>query len=147
MFIKLKSMKSIKFLFILFMVILISAPICLSILPRIEAFSNLTPGNYPDSENSYLLSGYYPENKDGSLGVTSSSEMYNEYYKKFNKNSKYLANPNDGTCSRPEFCGPFYKDKKVVIPNQPPIIPFSSPDIRVNFYGSHPLVCPDDLSQ
>lgn len=141
-----KSMKSIKFLFIFLLVVIFSAPLFLSIVPNIENFSNLTPGTYPDSETQYLLSGYYPEKKNGQLGVTDSQMMY-EDYSKYNINSKYLANPNDGTCSRPEFCGPFYDNKKVIIPKQPPIIPFSSPDVRVNFYGSHPLICPQNYYQ
>ena len=109
---------------------------------HIENFSNLLPGNYPNSETSYLLSGFYPEKKNGSLGVTDSQTMYSQYYNPNITNSKYLANPNNGTCSAPEFCGPFYNDKKVIIPDQPKMIPFSSPKVRVNYYASHPLVCP-----
>ena len=139
-----KVSKNVKFLFIFFIAIIVSAPLILSFLSNtIENFSNLTPGKYPESETNYLLYDFYPEKKNGELGVTDSQMMY-EDYNKYNINSKYLANPNNGSCSPPDFCGPFYNNKKVIIPPQPPIIPFSSPQVRVNFYGSHPLICPQN---
>ena len=140
-----KVSKNVKFLFIFFIVIIVSAPLILSFLSNtIENFSNLTPGKYPESETNYLLYDFYPEKKNGALGVTDSESMYENYYNPNVANSKYLANPNNGSCSPPEFCGPFYNNKKVIIPPQPPIIPFSSPQVRVNFYGSHPLICPQN---
>ena len=40
------------------------------------------------------------------------------------------------------FVGDIYNNKKIDISKTPKIIPFSSPDIRVNYYDSHKLVCP-----
>ena len=36
-----------------------------------------------------------------------------------------------------------YNDKKIDPVKTPNPIPFSSPKLRVNFYGSHKLICPD----
>ena len=52
-------------------------------------------------------------------------------------NVRYWKTPNNGQCSPAEFCGGLYDDKEIDEPKTPKQIPFSSSDIRVNYYGSH----------
>ena len=62
-------------------------------------------------------------------------------YGKHTKNVKYWATPNNGKCLRGFFCGGLYNNKKIDVPKTPPIIPFSSPAIRVNYYNSLEQTC------
>jgi hypothetical protein len=102
----------------------------------------LEPGVFPVSVTKPLLQGDYPLQKAGAglsdLDSRSMSEYYpvfpNSYLQRTN-NVRYWATPNNGTCSPANMCGTLYKDKKINIPEFPPIIPFSSKDTRVNVYA------------
>lgn len=111
-----------------------------------EAFTNLSPGKYPISEDVPLLNEY-PLKKN--MGLSNNTyEMNSSYYPIFGSsygqhtnNVKYWATPNNGKCLRGFFCGGLYNNKKIDVPKTPPIIPFSSPAIRVNYYNSLEQIC------
>ena len=71
--------------------------------------------------------------------------VFGSSYGQYTNNVRYWATPDNGLCSRAEFCGGIYKNKDIKPIKTPNPIPFSSPDVRVNFYGSHPLECPADV--
>lgn len=117
---------------------------------NMEGYANLTPGLYPISDDVPLLHEY-PLKKN--MGVSENTYQENSMYypvfgssyKQYTNNVRYWATPNNGQCSPAEFCGGLYDDKKIVVPDTPKEIPFSSPDIRVNYYGSHKLECPSSM--
>jgi len=122
---------------------------------RFEGFSNLTPGTYPISEDIPLLHEY-PLKKQMGISTNTYAENSKQYpifgssYDQNTNNVRYWASPDNGECSPAEFCGGLYDNKKIDIPKTPTIIPFSSSDIRVNYYGSHKIDCPasmDDNSE
>lgn len=102
----------------------------------------LEPGAFPESVTKPLLQGDYPLQKAGAglsdLDSRSMSAFYpvfpNSYLQRTN-NVRYWATPNNGTCIPANMCGTLYEDKKIDIPQFPPIIPFSSKDTRVNVYA------------
>ena len=75
-------------------------------------------------------SGYYP--------------IFGSSLGQYTNNVRYWATPNNGKCTPPSFCGALYKNKHIEIEKTPNAIPFSSKEIRVNYYGSHKLTCPDN---
>lgn len=132
------------FLVLALLFAIISAPF---VKNNMEGFVGLTPGTYPISEDVPLLHEY-PFKKN--MGISKNTYADNsEYYPIFGSsyeqhtnNVRYWSTPNNGLCSPAEFCGGLYDNKKMDIQKTPSSIPFSSPDIRVNYYGSHKLECP-----
>ena len=116
---------------------------------NMEGYANLTPGDYPISDDVPLLHEY-PFKKN--MGVSENTyednstyyPVFGSSYGQYTNNVRYWASPNNGQCSPAEFCDGLYDDKKIEVPEQPNEIPFSSPDIRVNYYGSHKLECPSN---
>jgi len=112
-----------------------------------EGFTTLTPGLFPSSVDVPLLHEY-PLKKNMGVSANTSENNYPYYpvfgssYGQFTNNVRYWETPDNGLCSRAEFCGGLYNNKKIDISKTPKIIPFSSPDIRVNYYDSHKLTCP-----
>lgn len=85
-----------------------------------ETFSTLTYGNYPESQDNYLLYDTYEQNKEKTNLDTNSYEaslMNNESrvqmssYKQETNNKKNWSNPDNGNCIPTDFCGTFYKSK------------------------------------
>jgi hypothetical protein len=117
---------------------------------NIEGYSNLTPGTYPISDDVPLLHEY-PFKKNMGVSENTYQDNYGYYpvfgssYGQYTNNVRYWSTPNNGQCSPAEFCGGLYDNKKIEVPQQPKEIPFSSPVIRVNYYGSHKLECPSSM--
>jgi len=132
------------FLILALLFALLSIPI---IGNKLEGFVNLTPGNYPISVDEPILHDYPHKQKMG-VSTNTAEDNYPYYpvfgssYGQFTNNVRYWETPDNGLCSRPEFCGGLYNNKQIDIPKSPNPIPFSSPKIRVNYYGSHKLICP-----
>lgn len=113
---------------------------------NMETFTNLTPGVYPLSTEVPLLNEYPLKNMNALSNNTAEDNssyypIFDSSYKQITNNVKYWASPNNGKCTPPDFCGALYKNKQINTPKTPAPIPFSSPDIRVNFYDSHKLLC------
>jgi|TARA_B110000967_G_scaffold206126_1_gene252105 hypothetical protein len=112
-----------------------------------EGFANLTPGTFPISVDVPILHEY-PFKKH--MGVSNNTyavnstyyPIFGSSYGQFTNNVRYWKTPNNGQCSPAEFCGGLYDDKKIDEPKTPKQIPFSSHDVRVNYYGSHNMECP-----
>jgi len=138
--------KQITFLILALLFALLSIPI---IGKKYEGFTNLTPGLFPTSVDVPLLHEY-PLKKNLGVSKNGYENNYSYYpvfgssYGQFTNNVKYWATPDNGECSPAEFCGGLYNDKKIDPVKTPNPIPFSSPKLRVNFYGSHKLICPDN---
>ena len=116
---------------------------------NIEEFTNLTPGVYPLSTEVPLLNEYPLKNTNMLSNNTAEDNsayypVFDSSYKQITNNVKYWASPNNGKCSPPDFCGALYKNKELTTYTSPAPISFSSPDIRVNFYDSHKLLCDND---
>lgn len=114
-----------------------------------ESFVNLNPGSYPKSCEIPLLDEYPLKNENKLSNNT--AEDNSGYYPifgsslgQYTNNVRYWATPNNGKCTPPSFCGALYKNKHIEIEKTPNAIPFSSKEIRVNYYGSHKLTCPDN---
>ena len=139
--------KKIIFLILALLFAIISIPF---IGNNMEGYANLSPGLYPISDDVPLLHEY-PLKKN--MGVSENTyednstyyPVFGSSYGQYTNNVRYWATPNNGQCSPAEFCGGLYDDKKIVVPDTPKEIPFSSPDIRVNYYGSHKLECPSSM--
>jgi hypothetical protein len=110
----------------------------------IEGFSG---NNYPSSIETSLLSDSFTPTGNKNVTDNNASDIWWHYpiftynppskhpYAQLTNNLRYRRNPDDGECSRSEFCGALYKDNhnksNVVVP-LPPV-----PDdegIRVNYY-------------
>ena len=135
---------------LLLLAFLFALLIILNVNKTFEPFANLTPGSFPISVDVPLLHEY-PLKKN--MGVSENTyEDNSSYYPifgashcQFTNNVRYWATPNNGQCSPADFCGGLYDDKKIDEPKTPKQIPFSSPDIRVNYYGSHIMECPTSI--
>lgn len=113
---------------------------------RNEGFMNLTPGIYPISEDIPLLDEY-KLNKHMGLSRNTYADNSKQYpifgssYEQKTNNVRYWSTPDNGECSPAEFCGGLYDNTPQPVEKTPTIIPFSSQDIRVNYYGSHKMEC------
>lgn len=141
------SNKTLFFLLALLFVIISSVQIIGS---GIEGYTNLTPGTYPISDDVPLLHEY-PLKKNMSVSGNTYEDnstyypVFGSSYGQYTNNLRYWSTPNNGQCSPSEFCGGLYDNKKIDVPEPPKEIPFSSHDIRVNYYGSHKLECPSNM--
>lgn len=102
----------------------------------------LLPGKYPLSMDKPILVKDYPLKKHMALNQNTQN-IWKDYpvfssssYAQRTNNVKYWSTPNNGTCSRAEFCGSMYANKKITIPPPPTPVPFDSDRVRVNYYAS-----------
>jgi len=115
------------------------------IIPRFfifykENFSNLSPGEFPDSVSYPILKDDYPLKTPPQLSSLDSEQLYKYnpiYLAKSDKtnNIRYWKSPNNGKCSSAEFCNSMYNEKNIVIPGEPKN-PGWDDGIRVNYYIS-----------
>ena len=139
--------KQILFLIATLLIVLLSIPI---FKKNCEGFINLEPGSFPETVDGPLLVNDYPLKQNMGVSKNTYETNYDYYpvfgssYKQHTNNVRYWATPDDGMCAPAEMCGGLYSQKKINLPKTPAYIPFSSPQIRVNYYGSHKLVCPDN---
>jgi hypothetical protein len=133
-------------LFFLFIILLITISLPLfyysSSLSR-ESYVNLDLGKYPNSVNEVYLQNDYPITKKNGVSNKESSDIWwYKYipphigsYEQITNNLKYRNNPDDGSCSRSEFCGTLYKDKQIssnIAKVLPPVK--AKCGARVNYY-------------
>ena len=132
----------------LILALIATAIFVLAFTKTYEGYGNLSPGYYPIDQNVPILYEDYPLKKK--MGVSNNSyEMNYSYYPifgssygQYTNNVRYWSTPNNGLCSPAIFCDGLYDNKKIDIPQTPVAIPFSSSDIRVNYYKSDKLECP-----
>ena len=117
----------------------------------------LSPGSSPDASTYPILYKDYPLKPGGGVvSDMSASDLWTYYpvfdnsYAQYTNNVRYWETPNNGKCSRAEFCGTLYNDKPIkdlhIVPVPKPIS-LNSDVIRVNFYGSEPMTCPNAPKQ
>jgi hypothetical protein len=107
-----------------------------------EAFSNLTPGTFPESQEFPLLKNYYPTTGYKNVSNDQSSEIWWHYpsfgvgsFKQLTNNIRYPNNPDEGTCTPALFCGAMYKDYQEKSNISSPLPPVKyGPGARVNYY-------------
>jgi hypothetical protein len=138
--------KQMTFLILALLFALISFPI---IHKCKEGFTSLTPGQFPVSVSEPILFGDYPTKDNMGISMNTYEDNYPAYpvfgasYGQYTNNVRYWATPDNGQCAPAQLCNGLYNEKQNLnIEKTPNPIPFSSPEVRVNFYGSHPQTCP-----
>ena len=134
----------------IFLIIIISAALYLA--PLIRKIEGFKPGDFGKIEGKYPLSvdqailNDYPLIKKNEVSNNSASTIWWHYpiftepsFKQITNNLRYRNNPDDGTCSRPEFCGALYhsiKNKSNEINVLPPAE--ESDGARVGYFRTEP---------
>jgi len=140
--------KQMAFLILALLFALISFPI---IHKCKEGFASLTPGKFPVSVSEPILFGDYPTKENMGISMNSYEDNYPYYpvfgasYGQYTNNVRYWSTPDNGQCAPAELCNGLYNEKDVKTVKTPNPVPFSSPKVRVNFYGSHPQECPTQV--
>ena len=114
-----------------------------------ESFSNFnlsSPGSYPSMDTLPLLTDSYPYTGRKTVSNENSSTNWWYFpiftegsYAQITNNLRYRRNPDDGECSRAEFCGALYKEKEnksnYIYP-----LPEAQTGVgaRVNYYRTEP---------
>jgi hypothetical protein len=129
------------FLLVVMATLLILAPI---IKPSFEGFSLNNAGIYPQANDVPILVDEYPYTGSKTVSKKDASEIWTNYpqfqlgsYEQITNNFKYPNNPDNGTCSRAEFCGALYENKSYgsnIIESLPPVC--SGPGARVGYFRS-----------
>jgi hypothetical protein len=105
----------------------------------------LNPGLFTESIDKPLLNDYPLTNRKG-VSNNSSETIWKSYpvfslgsFKQLTNNLRYWKNPDDGKCSRAEFCGTLYKNKQVKSNIIKPLPPSEQGDgARVGYYRTEP---------
>jgi hypothetical protein len=113
----------------------------------IEGYNNIikNPGLFPQSIDKPILNDYPLTNKKV-VSNNSSETIWWNYpifqlgsYKQLTNNLRYWKNPDNGQCSRAEFCGTLYHNKKVKSNTLYPLPPAEQGQgARVNYYRTEP---------
>jgi len=131
-------------IYLLFIILLIA--ICFPLFfPMRENYVNLGLGRYPNTENEVLLQNSYPITRKNGVSNKQSSDVwwytyvspFNGSYEQITNNLRYRNNPDDGQCSRSEFCGTLYKDRQKasnISHTLPPVK--QTCGARVNYYNT-----------
>ena len=104
-----------------------------------------TVGTYPVSVNKGILNDY-PSIGKNQVSNDSAADIWWHYpiftlpsFKQQTNNLRYYKNPDEGTCTRPEFCGAFYKDKHVLSNEIYPLPPAEEGEgARVGYFRTEP---------
>jgi len=111
-----------------------------------ESYANLSLslGKYPNSENDVFVQDTYPiTGINGVSNKEASDVWWYRYiplvgsYEQITNNLRYRNNPDDGSCSRSEFCGTLYKDYQKssnIAHVLPPVKPTCGS--RINYYNT-----------
>lgn len=137
--------KQIIYLLFIILIFMILVPMLIKAFQ--EGFDNYilaTPGSYPSSENSGLLNCSYPSTGNKEVSTYSASDIWWHYpifkvgsYMQITNNLKYPNNPDEGTCSRAEFCGALYREKQMKSNISVPLPPVpQEAGTRINYYNS-----------
>ena len=99
-------------------------------------------GEYPVSVNVPILSGDYQYTGNKNVSDKNVSDIWWEYpifkvgsYKQITNNIRYNRNPDNGICSRAEFCNTLYeneKNKSNIVTPLPPVC--DGPGTRVGYW-------------
>jgi hypothetical protein len=134
---------------VIFLVLIITLGLYLApIIKYIETFENQdlkTPGTYPVSVDKAILNTF-PRIGKNEVSKNNSSDIWKDYpvfsvssYKQLTNNLLHVDNPDEGTCSRAEFCGAVYHDRKK---QSNEIFPLpeakEGPGARVGYYRTEP---------
>jgi len=103
------------------------------------------PGDFPRSVEKPILDDYPLIDYKG-VSTNSASTIWKDYpvfdmasFKQITNNIRYNRNPDDGKCSRAEFCGALYRDAKHPTNIIKPLPPAEEgPGARVGYYRSEP---------
>lgn len=127
-----------------------------NIIDPFDNYNLANPGKYPCSVTLPLVDTYeYTGNKNVSNEKSSTNWWHYPIFpvgsfEQITNNLKYRYNPDDGQCSRAEFCGALYKDKfinsNVVLPLPPVDFDtgarvgyFRTTDNVLPFYNNNPV--------
>lgn len=131
-------------LFLIFLMLLFLYLV--SLMRKLEGFkSNNIEGKYPISVNQAILDDY-PLIGKNLVSNDSASTMWWHYpifslpsFKQQTNNLRYRYNPDDGTCSRPEFCGALYHNIKNKSNEVNPLPPAEEGEgARVGYFRTEP---------
>ena len=103
------------------------------------------PGDFPRSVEKPILDDYPLIGYNG-VSANNASDIWKDYpvfgvgsFKQITNNIRYNRNPDDGKCSRAEFCGALYHDAKHQTNVIKPLPPAQEgPGARVGYYRSEP---------
>jgi hypothetical protein len=107
----------------------------------------LLPGTYPKTDDLPILDDYpYTGSKD--VSNANSSQIWKDYpifpagdYRQITNNLRYWKNPDNGLCSRADFCNALYKDIKTKSNYVYPLPPAEEGDgARVGYFRSKPNI-------
>ena len=149
-------MKDITVKSILFLLFILVAGLCLAPFYK-KAFEGFegnkryksdvltVPGDFPRSVDKPILDDF-PLIETKGVSSNSASTIWKDYpvfdmasFKQITNNIRYNRNPDDGTCSRAEFCGALYRDAKHPTNIIKPLPPAEQgPGARVGYYRSEP---------
>jgi hypothetical protein len=112
---------------------------------RYKDSSLSVPGDFPKSVDKPILDDYPLTNSKG-VSDNNASDIWKDYpvfelgsFEQITNNIRYNRNPDDGKCSRAEFCGALYRDAKhpsnIVKPQR---AAEQGPGARVGYYRSEP---------
>jgi hypothetical protein len=103
------------------------------------------PGDFPRSIDKPILDDY-PLTNSKSVSSNNASDIWKDYpvfglgsFEQLTNNIRFNRNPDDGTCSRAEFCGALYHDIKNTSNIIKPLPPAEEgAGARVGYYRSEP---------
>ena len=103
------------------------------------------PGDFPRSVDKPILDDFPLIGSKG-VSANNASDIWQDYpvfgvgsFKQITNNIRYNRNPDDGKCSRAEFCGALYHDAKHLPNVIKPLPPAQEgPGARVGYYRSEP---------
>jgi hypothetical protein len=103
------------------------------------------PGEFPRSVNKPILDDF-PLINSNSVSANNASDIWQDYpvfgvgsFQQITNNIRFNRNPDDGTCSRAEFCGALYHDVKHPSNEIKPLpVAEEGQGARVGYYRSEP---------
>ena len=134
----------------LFLFVILALGLFFAPMIKIEGFSTNkqdleTPGVYPVAVDKPLLDSF-PLTGQKEVSDKNYSDIWRDYpefskssYEQITNNLRYVNNPDEGTCTRPEFCGALYhsiKNKSNEINPLPPAE--EGPGARVGYFRTEP---------
>jgi hypothetical protein len=133
---------------IIFLSILLTTVIVTSFMINKEGYSNnnleLLPGVYPQTTEIPILTDSFPFTGRKDVSINTASDIWWHYpvfrvgsFAQITNNLKYPNNPDNGQCSRAEFCGALYKDNQIasnISTPLPPASPVTAESVRIGYY-------------
>lgn len=117
---------------------------------RYKSYDLSTPGEFPRSVDKPILNDFPLIDSKG-VSTNNASDIWKDYpvfnigpyaknaFEQLTNNIRFNRNPDNGKCSRAEFCGTLYHDKKHKSNIIKPLPPAQEgPGARVGYYRSEP---------